>query len=152
MANTPVDPGTPAALSNPLQVMAGESVLFEAPLVKPGSGRFERNRRGYQAFESAEQNSSGDGRMVIGERTVEIIVMGDDLVEAHAALHALDQALEAATHLRYGDVSVELAGSRGVTSWQPVLTGGPHLRVVVTYLPRYAGGVTTSAVPVLGPL
>lgn len=152
MANTPVDPGPQAALTNPLQILSGVSVLFEAPLVKPGSGKFERNRRGYQAFESEEQAASGDGRLVVGERTVDIIVTGDTLIEAHAALYELDAALELATHLRFADTTVELVGSRGITSWQPVLTGSPHLRVTITYLPRFAAGVTSSAASVLGPL
>ena len=152
MANTPVDPGPPAALTTPLQVMAGESVLFEAPLVKPGGGAFARNRRGYQAFDSSEQTSSGDGRPVIGERTVEVIIEGVDHAAAHAALHTLDAALEAATHLRWGDATIELAGVSGVTNWQPVLTGGPNLRVTVTYWPRFAAGVLSDSTPVLGPL
>lgn len=152
MANTPVDPGPPAALSTPLQVLAGDSVLFEAPLIKPGAGGYARNRRGYQAFETEEQVSAGDGRLVIGERTVEVIVDGATFAAAHTALNALDASLEAATHLRWGDMTVQLAGTRGITAWQPVLTGGPALRVTITYLPRYARGSLPDATPVLGPL
>lgn len=152
MAHTPVDPGTPAALTTPLQVLSGGTVLFEAPLVRPGTGRFERNQRGYQAFESDEQVAAGDGRRVVGERTLDLIVTGQDHQAAHAALHDLDAALQSATHLRWNDMLIELAGAKGIISSQPVLTGGPNLRVTIAYLPRRAAGTLPDTTPVLGPL
>ncbi len=152
MANVPVDPGPPAALETPLQVLNGDLVVFEVPLIKPGGGGFARNRRGYQAFETNEQVAAGDGRLVIGERTVEVVIDGATFADAHASLHALDTALQAATHLRWNDMTVQLAGARGITAWQPVLTGGPALRVIIAYLPRFAAGTLPDTTPVLGPL
>ena len=148
MANVPVDPGPPAALVTPLQVLAGDSVLFEAPLVKPGAGGYARNRRGYQAFETEEQAAAGDGRLVIGERTVEVIVDGATFAAAHTALNALD-----APWARH----VPALGARDRAARRharhhclaAVLTGGP-LRVTITYC-RGTPRTLPDATPVLGP-
>lgn len=135
-----------------LQVLGtGGTVLVEHILISVGRLSFERNRRGYQAFDSDEQVASGDGRRVVGERTVDVLIQAA-AGDPHAQLYALDQALEGATALAYEGTTVALAGVRGVTAVQPIGAGARDLRATITYLPRLATGLNSANQPVLGPL
>lgn len=135
-----------------LQVLGvGGVVLAEHVLVSIGRLSFERNRRGYQAFESDEQAASGDGRRVVGERTVDVLLQAVD-GDPHAQAYALDQALETASSLSYSGTTVQLAGTRGVTTLQPVGVGARDLRATITYLPSLATATNPANQPVLGPL
>lgn len=147
MANTPVDPG---AMPTPetVRIMDGSILLDEFPLIRAPTTGFARNRRGYQAFESDEQVAAGDGRRVVGERTMDLLVQATESRSVHARLHDLDAALDLATALIYEGAVFELAGSRGITATQPL---GRDIRATVTYLPRLAEGVAAGQ-PVLGPL
>lgn len=151
MAHTPVDPGTLPAYEN-VQVLAASVVLDEFPLIRGSREGFERNRRGYQAFETDEQVASGDGRRVVGERTLEVLIRAEDGKTAHERLYDLDQALEAADSLRYDGSTFTLAGSRGITQWAPLATGSDDLRATISYIPSLATGTNEAAQPVLGPL
>lgn len=151
MAHTPIDPGTLPAYEN-VQVLAGGVVLDEFPLIRASREGFERNRRGYQAFDSDEQVASGDGRRVVGERTLEVLVQATATKSAAARLYDLDQALEAADAVKYEGATFTLAGSRGITQWSPLTVGSDDLRATISYLPTQQTGSDAAAQPVLGPL
>lgn len=161
MPHTIVDPGSPPDQSEALVELlspqlfpgggGGEdwSVLAAYPLVRGHQGGFVRNTRGYQVPESDVQRDAGDGRPVLGERTLDLLVTGASVQAAQAALTELYEHLELATALRYAGLVQRVATFRGLTSVQP-LAGGRTLRVTLAYAPAQQFAEDASEQPVLG--
>lgn len=150
MANHIVDPGsTPGDTGTKLQVVDGGSTLVEVDLEVPYTGGYRRNYEVAQALGSSEGVLWGDGRQMVRPRTIGVIVQAESAAALAEALYDLEQALQQATHLAYGGVSLELVG---VPSFQNVrYLGDRAARVTIEYLPRYAQGLV-GAQPVFGPI
>ena len=152
MANSPT---TPVAEENypMLEVLdASGGILDTVPVIKAGGHAYSRNRRGYQAFDSDSQAASGDGRRVVGARTIDLLIQAGD-TGSGARLHALDVVIEGAASLRLEGVTIALAGSGGFTATQPLTDDRDgDLRATLTYYPATQAATTTGGAPVLGPL
>ncbi|HEX7038896.1 MAG TPA: hypothetical protein VF202_02160 [Trueperaceae bacterium] len=132
MANVVVDPGSLSF--EEVSILDADGVTLESfPLIAPGRAAAKLNVRGAQAHESDEQTAFGDGRELVGEAALDVLITPTSTKTAHQRLADLLTALKSAAALAYDGVTREIAASTGVTAWQPV--GLNDIRATIGYIP-----------------
>ena len=147
MAHSLIQPTLDAGTK--LEVLKSGSVTGVADLITPSRDGWQRNTDSYQTLGSSEANSRGDGRVIIGVRTVVILITPEGSESIYERLYDFEQAVADATHLRWGSVTLELVGKASLVS--PSFHGEASVQATLRYTPRYAQALS-GATPVLGPL
>lgn len=152
MSNSPV---TPDATELPtLEILsAGGLTLTTVPVIQAGGHSYGLNKQGFQAYGVDTQGASGDGKNVVGARTIDVLIQDTTAQSAGARMYEVMEALRSAASFRMSGVSIALSGTGGITATQP-LTGDRtgDVRATIEYLPLTMAATDTLGAPVLGPL
>lgn len=113
----------------------------------------ERNTAAYQPPETEVQQASGDARVLIGERIIDVLIEGPDEPATRARLALISLDLMGASHLRADTYSLPLAGSRGLAMVQQLGLDGRSFRASVAYYPSQQLCAGPDGIPAfMGPL
>jgi len=136
MSNTPQDPG---AMSLPvLEFLDGSSTVLDSVVCLTLPSRsFKRNRKAFQAYENDNAGATGDGRMITGERTIDVLVRSTVSKTAEQRLQEIESALNTCATLRLDSATtIAVSGSTGVQSSGPFTDNDAgDLRVTLGYIP-----------------
>lgn len=147
MAHTPQNPTTTTGAQ--LAIRSNTTTIVTVDLITPFEGAVRRNYAHAQAFGSTEAVRTGDGRFIIDERQVTVLVTGSSAADLARNIYLLEQALQSSNNFLFDGVTVEFVGSPGITGVQ--YAGATTAQVTIAYAPRFGLG-TAAAGSVIGPL